>query len=469
MLNWFQQVAPIRSKFSCMLWANLGITGIAALGAYWAAHPDGHWLGFALALIALAASVGFSLSTKRIICDPYVETVLRVEALASGDLESPIRYTNHQDCVGRLTRAMEVFAQQALEVRASALEREVVVEHLNAAIARLADGDLATPISHPFPGELDQLRLNFNAAVASLAEVVDRVAISANTIDNGASEIRSASHDLASRTEQQAARLEEASASMREVTGLVFENSGNIVKVSQTIDQTHREAERGGHVVESAVEAMHRIQKSSQEVTQIISVIDGIAFQTNLLALNAGVEAARAGDAGKGFAVVANEVRALAQRSADAAREINELITTSTQQVEHGVRLVGDTGTVLGQIVNGVSGVNTLTEGISSSASRQSEMLSGVNETVAELDRMTQQNAAMVEQSTAASRTLANEASELAKHVSRFRTGRESRVVQLGRPAVQSFTPARPVHAVHGQVSGNLALAAQSDVDWSEF
>ncbi|MGV3512663.1 MAG: methyl-accepting chemotaxis protein [Novosphingobium sp.] len=466
MLTWFQQVAPIRSKFSFMLWVNLGITGIAALGGYWAAHPDGHWIGLALPMVALVISLCFSLGTKRMICDPYVETVMRVEALASGDLESPIRYTNYHDCVGRLTRAMEVFAQQALQVRANAREREIVVEDLNAAIARLADGDLSSPISRAFPGEMDQLRVNFNAAVVSLAEVVDRVAISANTIDNGASEIRSASDDLASRTEQQAARLEEASASMREVTSLVLENSGSIGKVSETIDRTHREAERGGHVVESAVDAMHRIQRSSQEVTQIISVIDGIAFQTNLLALNAGVEAARAGDAGKGFAVVANEVRALAQRSADAAREINELITTSTQQVEHGVRLVGDTGQVLGQIVSGVSGANTLTDGISISAGRQADMLSGVNETVAELDRMTQQNAAMVEQSTAASRTLANEASELARHVSRFRTGREARVVQLSRPAKQTVTTVRPFH---GQISGNLALAAHSDADWSEF
>ncbi|MFN3470108.1 MAG: methyl-accepting chemotaxis protein, partial [Novosphingobium sp.] len=370
---------------------------------------------------------------------------------------------SHGDCVGRLARAMAVFIANARTVRESSQERKLIVEELGTAIDALAKGNLSRRIERTFPGELDTLRTSFNAAMAALSDVMNAVAGSANSIDTGAGEIRAASDDLALRTEQQAARLEAASAAMQQVTELVRDNLGSVAEVERSVAHAQNEAERGGAVVEDAVEAMHRIQKSSQEVGQISSVIDGIAFQTNLLALNAGVEVARAGDAGKGFAVVANEVRALAQRSADAAREINQLITTASQEVENGVRLVGDTGRVLGDIVSRVSSVNTLTATIAAAANRQAAMLEEVNDTVRELDRMTQQNAAMVEESTAAARNLAGEAMELSGQVARFGTGTAKRA--QGIPPIIAQRAKQPV--VRSQ--GNLALAISEDEDWSDF
>jgi methyl-accepting chemotaxis protein len=230
--------------------------------------------------------------------------------------------------------------------------------------------------------------------------------------------------------------------------------------VRTSIDEAQREAGAGGVVVEQAVQAMGAIEQSAQEITQIINVIDGIAFQTNLLALNAGVEAARAGDAGKGFAVVANEVRALAQRSAEAAKDIKNLITTSAQQVEAGVGLVGETGSMLSRIVTGVNEVSELITSIANSSDTQARNMEQVNGAVGEMDRMTQQNAAMVEETTAAARSLATEAQELKQLVSRFRLGEKSGApVQSGATAAHHGAP---------RTSGNLALAPEPE-SWDRF
>jgi methyl-accepting chemotaxis protein len=232
-------------------------------------------------------------------------------------------------------------------------------------------------------------------------------------------------------------------------------------------------------VVEDAISAMTMIQSSAQEISQIINVIDGIAFQTNLLALNAGVEAARAGDAGRGFAVVANEVRALAQRSADAAREIKSLITTSGQHVERGVSLVGETGKALGQIVGRVGEVSQIVKEIAESATKQTEMLGNVNTTVGQMDTMTQQNAAMVEETTAAARSLAEEAGLLNDTVAKFSLGGDVALTRAKTPviAMAAQAPARPTMPAAPYrapanalpVSGNLALKAKPDDSWSEF
>jgi methyl-accepting chemotaxis protein len=247
--------------------------------------------------------------------------------------------------------------------------------------------------------------------------------------------------------------------------------------VQRAIAEAHREATEGGVVVSRATQAMAAIENSAQEISQIINVIDGIAFQTNLLALNAGVEAARAGDAGKGFAVVANEVRALAQRSAEAAKDIKVLITASGGQVANGVELVGETGKLLDKIVSSVGDVTTLVSSIADSASRQAVSLQEVNASVSEMDRMTQQNAAMVEQSTAAARSLAGEAEDLTRMVSRFSTSGQSSghsamsaIVAHDVPRLPSFNRSRSKSAP--PVShGNLALSsnAVSLDDWSEF
>jgi len=239
---------------------------------------------------------------------------------------------------------------------------------------------------------------------------------------NAISEIRAAADDLALRNQQQAANLEETAAAMSQINSRVRESAASAHDASEAITRAQDQASEGGEVVREAVSAMDAIEASAQEISSIIDVIDGIAFQTNLLALNAGVEAARAGDAGKGFAVVATEVRALAQRSADAAQDIKALIEKSTTQVGQGVTLVGRTGDKLQAIVAQVSELHELITGMSESARKQATDLNSVNTAVSEMDRMTQQNAAMVEETTAATRSLEAEATSLTRMMSSFRT-----------------------------------------------
>ena len=245
----------------------------------------------------------------------------------------------------------------------------------------------------------------------------------AQGVRSGAEEITQASDDLSRRTEQQAASLEETAAALDQITATVRHTAEGASEARNTVSAAKADAERSGAVVREAVQAMGGIETSSKQIGHIIGVIDEIAFQTNLLALNAGVEAARAGDAGRGFAVVATEVRALAQRSAEAAKEIKALISASGQQVEAGVKLVGETGKALERIVAQVAQLNRLVADIAASAQEQATGLHEVNTAVNQMDQVTQQNAAMVEESTAASHGLSGEAKELARLVGQFNLG----------------------------------------------
>ena len=326
------------------------------------------------------------------------------------------------DEIAQMAAATRAFRETARAKQAVEADAHAVVAALTAGMGRLAQKDLEYRIETAFPHDYDGLRENFNQAVQSLSGALGSVRQGAAALSDSIGEIRTASDDLAQRNEEQAASLEATSAAMNEVTLSVRETAEGAARVQRSIAQAQGEATEGGQVVSRAVEAMAAIEKSAQEISQIINMIDGIAFQTNLLALNAGVEAARAGDAGKGFAVVANEVRALAQRSAAAARDIKELIQTSSSQVGHGVTLVGATGEKLGQIVARVDEMTLQVTEIASAAQRQSAKLSQVNAAMGEMDRVTQQNAAMVEQTTAATRSLAEEAGQLARMVCDFRT-----------------------------------------------
>jgi len=421
MLEWFRKTAPIRQKFRALLfvhafWAMLALAGIATAGVF---SP---LAGLAIGVVALAGHVLTVTVGGRLICDPYVDTVLRMEGLAAGDLHSPVHYTDHADCVGRMTRAMAVFKDNALQA-SSAEETARIVQSLGEALSRLAAGDLTVRIENAYPANYESLRHSFNQAGERLEQIVAEVSGAARNVVGGAAEIRSASDDLSRRTEQQAASLEETSAAMTEATGLMQSTAHNAGQVSESISVAWREASEGGAVVERTVEAMGAIERSAGEIAQIISIMDGIAFQTNLLALNAGVEAARAGDAGKGFAVVANEVRALAQRSADAAKEIKNLITKSSEQVGLGVDLVTEAGTMLRNIVSRVGEINELIAGISDASVQQASSLRQISVAVVDMDKMTQQNAAMVEESAAAARSMASEAEHLAQIVGQFRIG----------------------------------------------
>ncbi|WP_084175976.1 methyl-accepting chemotaxis protein [Brevundimonas bacteroides] len=384
--------------------------------------------------------------------------------------------------------AVEVEREQRAEAARVAAEIQGrVVEETGAGLTALAAGNLAYRIDSDFPGDYAKLRSDFNDAMAKLEDAMGVITTNASAIQSGSSEISQAADDLSRRTEQQAATLEQTAAALDEITATVRRTAEGAQRANTVVTEARGDAEASGVVVNKAVAAMGEIERSADQISQIIGVIDEIAFQTNLLALNAGVEAARAGDAGRGFAVVASEVRALAQRSAEAAKEIKALISASTTQVKDGVSLVGQTGQALTAIVGRVSEINALMAEINASAQEQATALTQVNTAVNQMDQTTQQNAAMVEESTAASHSLNQEAQELARLVSRFQiSGVSARPVS---PAVASPAAARaakaaaaPVHTAQTRIAefakgqatprrataGNTALAQAAD-DWEEF
>lgn len=304
--------------------------------------------------------------------------------------------------------------------KAEEAARVAVIDEVSAALRGMAEGDFATSVPE-LPAAFAELQLHLDGMRRQVSSALGDVSQTSMAVGVGAREIRQASDDLARRTEQQAASLEEASAAMTTLASTVRSSADDAAHMHDSVQQAHGEALKGGSVVGEAVDAMKDIHGSAQEIGKIISVIDGIAFQTNLLALNAGVEAARAGDAGRGFAVVATEVRALAQRTADAARDIKTLISASSTQVERGVSLVGQTGNTFSIIVEQVGHVAELASNIARMASEQAVSIGQVRETVREMDTMTQQNAAMVEEATAAARSLASESQRLSTLVANFR------------------------------------------------
>ncbi|WP_067738588.1 methyl-accepting chemotaxis protein [Novosphingobium naphthalenivorans] len=479
MLDWFEKKASIREKFKVLLWIHggLGLVGLVTT----ALAVTGGMSGIALIAVAAAAwvaTVAAVLVSGDRICTPYVNTVERMEALAAGDTNSEVRYTDYEDCVGRMTKAMAAFRDNAVQVQKNNESQQIVVARLGEALKALSGNRLDCEIRDIFPPEYEALRRDFNSAVVSLTDTISTVQRTANAVLTGSSEIHTASDDLSRRNEQQAASLEETTAAMNQVTQGVNESATAAVGAQHSISNAHREATEGGQVVDRAVHAMGAIEHSAQEIRQIIGVIDGIAFQTNLLALNAGVEAARAGDAGKGFAVVANEVRALAQRSADAAKDISALITASSEQVENGVKLVGETGELLSKIVARIGEVNAQISGIAESAQSQAASLTQVNAAMGELDQVTQQNAAMVEEASAATRSLSDEARELSMVVGQFRfnggaapvqKARTAKPASAAKPASTPRPAPRKAPPPPPAFDGNLALKSDPSEDWSEF
>jgi methyl-accepting chemotaxis protein len=354
----------------------------------------------------------------------------------------------------------DIHDQKMMELhsREEAEHDKAAIEALTIALHAMAKGDLTYQISAAFDAKTQPLKDSFNSSLASLLQTMGAIEAATDGLQSGSDEIAGATSDLSRRTEQQAASLEETAAALDEITVTVKRSAEGAKQASAAVSSARVEATRSGEVMREAVQAMGEIEQSSVQITQIIGVIDEIAFQTNLLALNAGVEAARAGEAGRGFAVVASEVRALAQRSAEAAKEIKTLIAASSSQVERGVKLVGDTGQALTAIVAKVTDIDALISEIAQSSQEQATGLNQVNAAVNQMDQVTQQNAAMVEEATAAASTLRSEASELARLMARFQTGGGGRPAtrpQAARPGVHK--PGRnPVGQAQARLGAGL-------------
>ena len=447
--------------------------------------------------LALVMAGGY-VAIRNWVSKPLMALAALMGRLAGGDLASTVTGTDRKDEIGTMSRAVQVFKDAGIEkiqleqqaqldrqaadqARAQAeRERQVIAEQqafvvhsLADSLRRLATGDLTCDMTGAFAPEYERLRTDFNAAVAELRGVIATIIQNTGAIRSGTGEISQAADDLSRRTEQQAASLEETAAALDQITATVRKTAEGATAAQDVVASAKTEAEHGEGVVKDAVSAMTEIEKSAREIGQIIGVIDEIAFQTNLLALNAGVEAARAGDAGRGFAVVASEVRALAQRSAQAAKEIKALIGSSSAHVGRGVTLVRETGAALTRILGQVTQINGTVGEIAASAQEQATGLAQVNTAVNQMDQVTQQNAAMVEQSTAASHSLAQDTAELARLTARFKTGVEEappEPVQKVVPA-RKGKPSRPAASVHAlRVEGNTVRKPAADEEtWEEF
>ncbi|MGQ4815056.1 methyl-accepting chemotaxis protein [Agrobacterium vitis] len=445
-----------------------------------------------LCAVVLLASIWFALTG---IARPIQTITSAMTKLAGGDTKTAVPFAGRADEIGEMAGAVEVFRQAALsnkrleeeaegariqgeadrvrltaEAEAAAQKRlQEATSGLATGLRRLAAGDLGFQLNEPFAPDFEALRHDLNGAVSQLADTLRAVAQATTQIDSGTREISQSTDDLSKRTEQQAASLEQTAAALDQITANVSNSSKRADEARSVAVQANASAAHSGKVVASTVDAMQKIEQSSNQVSNIIGVIDEIAFQTNLLALNAGVEAARAGEAGKGFAVVAQEVRELAQRSAKAAKEIKELIRNSSVEVQSGVKLVSETGEALKTIEGYIVAVNQHMDAIATSAREQSVGLAEVNTAVNQMDQVTQQNAAMVEESNAASATLAGEAGTLRELIGRFQFGEGKRqmapVTAAGAPNRAVASPARRLTAQVAKAYGGNT-AAES---WEEF
>ncbi|WP_430761511.1 methyl-accepting chemotaxis protein [Rhizobium sp. BR 315] len=478
-------------------------------------------LNLTVGLLAIVTLIVSAIFGSKAIARPISGLTTSMGALASGNLDVSVPYVSRADEIGAMAHAVEVFKQNGIKVRdlnaqetalqAKSADLQVSIGAVVSAavagnftqritkaydnpdldrfaasvnellasvdtsiaetrrvIAAVADGDLTEAMRGEFQGAFGELKDNVNATMANLHSVLGEVSGAIDTINSNAGEMRIASDSLSKRTEQQAASLEETSSALEEITVAVRNSTARALEASHMVDEARKSTEQSSSVVREAVAAMGRIEQASGEIGQIINVIDEIAFQTNLLALNAGVEAARAGDAGKGFAVVAQEVRELAQRSANAAKDIKALINRSSEEVSTGVKLVTATGSALATIESHVLKVNEHVHSISTAAREQSTGLSEVSIAVNQMDQATQQNAAMVEESTAATSGLADQVTTLRELVARFKLEPVIGPRLIAGTTKPVTSPARALGRKPAKTFSTSGAAARQ-ADWEEF
>ncbi|WP_439539923.1 methyl-accepting chemotaxis protein [Sphingomonas sp.] len=456
MMRWFEAVAPIRQKTLVAFGTLVGlilVTGLIEL-------VQGDWVAAAINAVCAVAAGALSLQFRRAICDPYVNTVVRMEALAAGDLDSPIAYTDYQDCVGRMTRAMFTFRDTQRQILASQAQAEVVA-WLSASLESLTKGDFTADIRAEFPPAYAELKNNFNAALASLRNLIGSVMDSTRSITTGSTEIAQASEDLARRTEANAASLEQTSAAVAQMRERLQSNAEAAERTVARADDAIRTVATGRTTTEEAVQAMTRVSDSAKGIDTVIEGLDKIAFQTRVLAMNAAVEAGRAGEAGRGFAVVADLVSALAMRAEEEARRAREQLTATQTDIGTAVDMVRNVDSAFANISGDVGEVHVLLADMASANEAQATAIREISVAISSMDQSTQQNAAMVEETSAAARNLSREVEMLSGQASQFNVGGSD------TPRMTAAAPTR--QPARKAARANLQLAVAGGDGWNDL
>lgn len=419
MLHWFEAVAPIRQKMLVVAWS-LGaiclLTGICA-------SILGGLAGAGIAIVGTGGSLALGMILRERICAPYVNTVLRMEGLASGDLASEIAYTDYRDCVGRMTKAMFTFRDTAVKQQEQTQMQERIVKMLNHHLDQMAAGDLTAAITEPVTDEYLTLKDNFNAALHALGQLIGQVGEATIAIQSGSTEIANAAEALARRTESSAAAMEETTASLTSIDTRIQASSKAALDTVERVNDARKIVKSGHDQVAVVVEAMAKVADSAKAIDGVIEGLDKIAFQTRVLAMNAAVESGRAGEAGRGFAVVADLVSQLAGRSEEEARRAREQILETQERISNSVGQVQEMNGALDLISSSVAEVEELVNQIANDNATQATAVSQILVAVGEMDQSIQQNAAMVEETSAAAKSLTAEVSGLQHQASSFKTG----------------------------------------------
>jgi len=457
-MEWFKAEAPIRKKLQVAFGAMIGVMLVLELLSFF----DAGWVSVAVDLAAIGVAAVVAAKFRAAIADPYVATVVRMEGLADGDLTSPVAFTHYKDCVGRMTKAMLTFRDAAVEQQRQAAEQADVVKTLGEHLRRLRAGDLTATIDCDFPAEYAVLREDFNLTLGGLRELIGAVSLSATTIESGANEIATASEDLARRTEANAANLEETTAAITQMDGRLKQTAAAAAKTVSRADAAIATVASGRVIADDAVSAMGRVSESAKGIDSVIEGLDKIAFQTRVLAMNAAVEAGRAGEAGRGFAVVADLVSALAMRAEEEAGRARDQLTTTQSEILSAVEMVRKVDGAFVGISDDVAEVHDLLGNIAKDNSAQAGAVSEISDTVNAMDHTTQQNAAMVEQTSAAARNLASEVSQLTQAASRFDIGQqpERGASRSGWNKAEAYT---------SPASTQLRATARNLEEWSSF
>ncbi|MBA17201.1 MAG: chemotaxis protein [Sphingomonas sp.] len=468
-MEWFTAKAPIRKKLEVTF---IVMTALVVLGVLCAALTP-TYVGLPLGAAVAAFTWVLGMRLRKAIADPYVATVVRMEGLAAGDLDSEIQYTDFEDCVGRMTKAMFTFRDTAQRQLESAREQAGMVSAFTEKLEKLAHGDLTATIDTDFTGDYVTLKNNYNAALESLRSLIAAVIESGFAIRTGSNEIATASEDLARRTEANAASLEQTAASITQMDGRLKATAAAAQRTVTRADGAIATVDGGRGIADEAVQAMGRVSDSAKGIDSVIEGLDKIAFQTRVLAMNAAVEAGRAGEAGRGFAVVADLVSALAMRAEEEAGRARDQLTATQGDIQMAVSAVERVDEALSAISEGVTEVHGLLGTMAEDNQAQASAITEISAAVGSMDQATQQNAAMVEETSAAARSLTSEAETLSKHASSF-------VIESGghRPAANSAStraPARPAAAAPSTRSAPLMPAAiasgaqTNSGDWASF